>query len=198
MSSLFSDPQWRRGSTLLNGELIEYSDAPTNNKPIAGTEVVGQIKAFIDANPSSGKRNSNRLVYCVAARYTGTSDLTSADAGKAFVFSSAAPLSEFSAVATTTNVNTNGLTFGVLDEYLTENVRKNDIVWLVVKGPCTIKKATGSAVAAGAVVQITGTAGEATTASTGVKIGQQIAGAEAVSADTTMRINLYGDAVTGA
>lgn len=195
MSSIFSDPGWRRGSTLLNGETIELDGA---GNPVAGGELVGQVKVFQDVNPSTGVRNSNRLVYCVAARYKGASALTSADAGKAFAFSATAPLTEFSAVATTTDVNTNGRTFGVLDEYLTESVRTNDIVWLVVKGPTTISKATGTAIDAGATVQVTGTAGAATVRSTGTPIGQQIAGAQAASGATSVRINLYGDVVTGA
>jgi hypothetical protein len=195
MSTIFSDPGWRRGSTLLNNETIELDGA---GAPIAGGELVGQVKVFQDINPSTGVRFSNRLVYCVAARYTGSTALTAADAGKAFAFSATAPLREFSAVATTTDVNTNGRTIGILDEYLSESVRTNDIVWLVVKGPTTISKATGSAVAAGAVVQVTGTAGAVTTRSTGTPVGQQIAGAEAASGATSVRINLYGDAVTGA
>lgn len=195
MSTIFSDPGWRRGSTLLNGETIETDIA---GNPIAGGELVGQIKVFQDVVPSTGVRNSNRLVYCVAARYTGSTALTAADAGKAFAFSATAPLREFSAVATTTNVNTDGRTIGILDEYLTEGVRPNDIVWLVVKGPVTIAKATGTAIAAGAAVQVTGTAGAVTARSTGTIIGQQIAGAEAASGATSVRVNLYGDVVTGA
>lgn len=195
MSTIFSDPGWRRGSTLLNNETIELDGA---GNPVAGGELVGQIKVFQDVHPSTGVRYSNRLVYCVAARYKGSTNLTSADAGKCFAFSATAPLAEFSAVATTTDVNTNGRTFGVLDEYLTEAVRPNDIVWLVVKGPTAVSKATGTAIAAGAAVQITGTAGAITVASTGTKIGQQIAGAESASGATSVRVNLYADLVTGA
>lgn len=195
MSTIFSDPGWRRGSTLLNNETIELDGA---GAPIAGGELVGQVKVFQDINPSTGVRFSNRLVYCVAARYTGASPLTAADAGKAFAFSATAPLREFSAVATTTDVNTNSRTIGILDEYLSESVRPNDIVWLVVRGPVAISKATGSAIAAGAAVQVTGTAGAVTTRSTGTAVGQQIAGAEAASGATSVRINLYGDVVTGA
>lgn len=194
MSSIFSDPGWRRGTTLLNGETIDYSDAPTNTIPTAGGELVGQVKVFQDVNPSTGIRLSNRLVYCVAARYKGASNLTSADAGKVFAFSATAPLSEFSAVATAANI-TAGLPYGVLDEYLTVDVRPDDIVWLVVKGPTTMAKLAGSAVAAGAAVEVSATAGAATTASTGVKIGVQIAGASVASATTAMRINVQQDSV---
>lgn len=193
MSSIFSDPGWRRGTTLLAGETIEYSDV-ASTIPVAGGELIGQVKIFQDVNPSTGVRLSNRLVYCVAARYTGTADLTSADAGKVFAFSATAPLSEFSAVATAANV-TAGLPYGVLDEYLTVNVRKNDIVWLVVKGPTTMSKLTGAAVAAGAAVEMSATAGTAQTATTLTKIGFQIAGASVASATTAMRINVQQDSV---
>jgi len=193
MSTIFSDPGWRRGSTLLNREVIEFSDV-ANTIPTAGAELVGQVKVFQDVNPSTGIRNSNRLVYCVAARYKGASNLTSADAGKIFAFSTTAPMSEFSAVATAANV-TAGLPFGVLDEYLSEEVRPNDIVWLVVKGPTTMAKLAGAAVAAGAAVEMSATAGSAQTASTLVKIGVQIAGASVASATTVMRVNVQQDSI---
>lgn len=192
MSSIFSDPGWRRGTTLLSGELIEFEDAPANTIPTAGREIVGQVKVFQDVNPYTGVRNSNRLVYCVAARWkpaNGTDTLTAANAGTVYAFSATAPMTEFAAAATATNV-TNGLPFGVLDEYLTVTVRPNDIVWLVVKGPTTIRKTTGAAIAAGAAVEISSTAGSSQTATTGVKIGFQIAGAEAASAATTARVHL--------
>lgn len=192
MSTIFSDPGWRRGTTLLNRETI---DLDGDGKPVAGRELVGQVKAFQDVNPSDGKRYSNRLVYCVAARYTGATALTSADAGKVFAFSTTAPLSEFSAVATATNVNTDGRSIGVLDEYLTEDVRTNDIVWLVVKGPTSIQS-SGTAIAAGAVVEVTGTAGRATTKSAGVTVASQIAG-ESVggTAGALVRVNLHSDEI---
>jgi len=139
MSSIFSDPGWRRGTTLLAGELIEYSDAPNNTIPTAGQELVGQMKIFQDVSPYTGIRYSNHLVYCVAARYKGTTTLTSADAGKVFVFDKDGPLTNFSALAANTDV-VDGRLIGVLDEYLTNAVRTNDIVWLVVSGPTSVAK----------------------------------------------------------
>lgn len=195
MSTIFSDPGWRRGSTLLNGEKIDYSDAPANTMPVAGTELAGQVKVFQDVDPSSGKRYSNRLVYCVAARYKGTASLTSADAGKVFAFSTTAPLSEFSAVATATNINTDGREYGVLDEYLTDTVRTDDIVWLVVKGPTSVQSA-GTAVAAGAAIEVAGTSGRIQTKATGAVIGTSVAGASAGgSAGALVRVNLHNDSM---
>lgn len=205
MSTIFSDPGWRRGSTLLNREVVEFDDAPTNSIPTAGKELVGQVKIFQDVDPSSGRRFSNRLVYCVAARYTGTADIPVADAGKVFAFSTAGsakgtdltggPLEEFSAYATATNVNTDLRYYGVLDEYLTEPVRKNDIVWLVVKGPCSIQSG-GTAIAAGAPIEVTGTGGRIATRSTGKHIASQIAGASVGgTAGALVRANLHSDLI---
>lgn len=201
MSTIFSDPGWRRGSTLLNRETIEVD---ADGKPVAGKELVGQVKVFQDVNPSSGVRNSNRLVYCVAARYTGATNLTSADAGKVYAFSTAStagpdanngPMTEFSAVATATNVNTDGRSIGVLDEYLTEDVRQNDIVWLVVKGPTSIQS-SGTAIAAGAAIEVTGTAGRVTTKSAGATVANQIAGASVGgTAGALVRVNLHSDEI---
>lgn len=205
MSTIFSDPGWRRGTTMLSGETIEYSDA-ANTLPVSGNELVGQVKIFQDVNPSTGVRNSNRLVYCVAARYTGASDLTSADAGKVYAFSTTpavagavGPLAEFSAVASNTNVSTDGRYYGVLDEYFAgtnQSIRKNDIVWLVVKGPTSVQS-SGTAIAAGVNIQVDGTtAGRVAVKSTGVAIGSQIAGASVGgTAGALVRINLHNDSI---
>jgi hypothetical protein len=202
MSTIFSDPGWRRGSTLLNREIIDFDD-DARTKPTAGKELVGQVKVFQDVNPSTGVRNSNRLVYCVAARYTGSTALTAADAGKVYAFSTAStagpdasngPMTEFSAVATATNV-TDGRSIGVLDEYLTEDVRTNDIVWLVVKGPTSVQS-NGTAIAAGAAIEVTGTAGRVITRSTGVLVASQIAGASVGgTAGALVRVNLHSDEI---
>jgi hypothetical protein len=155
MSSLFSDPPFARGATLLNGEAIELD---FNGNPIAGVEIVGQVKAFQDVVPGTGPaaiRNSNRLVYCIAARYVGTSiiNVQGADRGRVYVMNDMGPLATFSASANTADT-TNGKMIGVLDEYLSIDVRPNDIVWLVVKGPVTANK-DNALIAAHGKVQIT-------------------------------------------
>lgn len=192
MSSIFSDPPFRRGTTLLGGEAIEL-DAAGN--PIAGVEIVGQVKAFQDVHPSTGQRFSNRLVYCAAARYKGSlvSDASTL-AGTVVAFDAAAPLTEFTAAATGANI-TAGRPYGVVDEYLTGELRPNDIIWVVMKGPATANKATGSAVAAGAQVEVSATAGAVTTQSTGVAVAGHIAGAQAASGDTKVRVNVWSDRV---
>lgn len=192
MSTIFSDPGWRRGTTLLNNEVIDYDDPPTNSIPTAGKELVGQIKVFQDVNPSSGVRNSNRLVYCVAARYKGASvDDASTIAGSLYVFSDTAPLSEFSTLATSSNA-TAGKPVAVLDEYLTGSLRTNDIVWLVIKGPTSVKQ-TATSIAAGAAIQASATGGSVAVLSSGTLVGQNIAGAATPSTAGLIRVNIYAD-----
>jgi hypothetical protein len=186
MSSIFSDPSFRRGTTLLGGEAIEVD---SSGNPIAGGEIVGQVKVFQDVNPSTGVRNSNRLVYCVAARYKGsTVDDASTVAGEVYLFDAAKPLTEFTSKGSATTV-VERVAYGVLDEYLTGQLRQNDIVWLVVKGP-TDAKQTAAAINAGAVVQVSATAGSIVTATTGFAIGQQIEGANTSASAQLTRINL--------
>ena len=160
MSSLFSDPPFPRGSTLLNNENI---DLDASGNPIAGTEIVGSLKVFPDLVPGTGPaaiRNSNRLVYCVAARYTpvdGVTKLniggTGADKGKWYVLDRRASLTTFSTTAAATDV-TDGRLVGVLDEYLNVEIRPNDIVWLVVKGPSTTQKGNTTVIPGGLGVEI--------------------------------------------
>ena len=186
MSSIFSDPFFRRGSTLLGGETIEVDDA---GNPLAGTEIVGQVKAFQDQNPTGlGERHSNRLVYCVAARYKGSSALTSADAGKLFVFDATGVLTTFTDAATTTNAAA-GKAVGVLDEYIPENVtvRQNDIVWLVVKGPTTVNQ-TAASIAQGTPVQVSSTGGSVIASGSGAIVGQKIGATSSAAAG--VRVNL--------
>jgi len=148
MSSLFSDPPFARGTSLLNKEVIELDTA---GFPLAGREIAGSVKAFADVNPGTGPaavRYSNRLVYCLACRYVGTSALNpadnGADKGKYFVIDRSNPLgAQFTTTAAATDA-LNGRMVGVLDEYLTTEVRTNDIVWLVIGGPTTAVKAANS------------------------------------------------------
>lgn len=200
MSSIFSDPPFRRGTTLLSGEAIELDAA---NAPIAGSEIVGQVKAFQDVNPSTGVRYSNRLVYCVAARYKGsTVSDASTLAGRAFQMSTSAPLTEFSALADN-SVSTAGGTIAVLDEYLTGELRQNDIVWLVFKGPATVGKNAGAAISGAAAVQLHTSNGVFAPVTTGTPVGSQVAAfvsgvataGGAAAADTQTRVNLWNDRI---
>ena len=192
MSSLFSDPQFPRGTTLLNGENI---DLDVNGNPIAGTEVIGTIKVFQDVDPVTKKKLSNRLVYCVAARYVGSSttfNASGADKGKSFLLDSSNPIGTFQTAAVVADANNYKAT-AVLDEYLTTTVRPNDIVWLVIKGPVTVNKATGTALVAGAATMLT--TGGSTTAWSSTNMPNGYALAAAASADTTARVYLVSDEV---
>jgi hypothetical protein len=191
MSSIFSDPSFRRGTTLLGGEAIEL-DAGSN--PIAGGEIVGQVKVFQDVNPSTGVRNSNRLVYCVAARYKGSTVTDgSTVAGQVVLFEAAAPLTQYTNYLTQAT-HAAAAAYGVLDEYLTGELRSNDIVWVVVKGPTSAKQ-TAAAINAGVAVEASTTAGSIVARNTGVVIGQQIVGANTAAAAGLTRINLINDAI---
>lgn len=196
MSSLYSDPPFPRGSTLLSGEVIETDGAG----PVAGRAVVGQVKVFQDVNPSTKALLSDRLVYCVAARYKGSDnpDVTGVASGSTLVtgniylFDTGAPLEQFGnatgPLATATNL-TAGLTYGVLDEYLTGALRTNDIVWLVVKGPTAIRQ-SAAIIAVGAAVQASATAGSMAVYSSGTPIGQNISGAATTASAQSVRVNL--------
>lgn len=190
MSSIFSDPWFRRGTTLLSGEPIELG----GGVPVAGNNIVGSVKVFQDVNPYDGSRYSNRLVYCVAARYKGStvSDATTA-AGKLYLFDAAKALTEFTNTATSTSA-TAGLAVGVLDEYLTGELRQNDIVWIVMKGPTSILR-TAAVINAGAAIQASATAGSIIALSTGIAIGQCIEAANTSASAAATRVNLINSAI---
>lgn len=160
MSSLFSDPPFPRGQTLLNNENIELDP---NGNPIAGVEIVGTVKVFPDLVPGTGPaaiRNSNRLVFCMAVRYNPVDGITKlntggtgADKGKWYVLDRRGPLTTFSTAAAATDI-TDGRVVGVLDEYLNIEVRPNDIVWLVVKGPATTQKGNTIVIPGGLGIEV--------------------------------------------
>lgn len=184
MSSIFSDPFWRRGATLLAGEPIEMSAG----SPVAGTEVIGQVKAFQDVSPTGhGTRHSNKLVYCVAVRYTGTTVSDSSTvAGKRYVLNAAQD--EISTLRSKANADA-AVPSGVLDEYLVGELRENDIVWLVVKGPCNVVS-SGTVNAGANVGQVAGGGGLLATA--GGSNSSTVDGtALAAAASNKCRVNLH-------
>jgi len=184
MSSFHSDPPFNRGTTLLDGEAVEYSVGSASSYatavPFSGAEIVGQIKIFQDIQPVTRTRLSNELVYCVAARYkpaTASATLNCAThRGKAVILRTTATNSVD--MQSTAEFDTNGTVFAsnaninagnrvaFIDEYFTGTLRANDIVWLVVKGPAAIAKSTGSTIDAGALAALdASTVGTAVTAS---------------------------------
>jgi hypothetical protein len=194
MSQIFSDPPFRRGSTLLGGD---FKDTGTGLE-LPGTDIVGSVKVFQDVNPSTGERYSNRLVYCVAVRYKG-SDVNDATtlAGKVYVIDTALengrPFATITSLATEANVAA-GRHVGVLDEYLTGGLKQNDVVWLVVKGPASALR-TAAAVNDGVRVQVSGTAGSVIALTTGTSLGIQIEGANTSASAGLTRVNLVSDIV---
>jgi hypothetical protein len=195
MSSLFSDPPFTRGTTLLGGDVIE-TDALG---PVAGRSIIGQVKVFQDVNISTKGLHSNRLVYCVAARYTGSlvADASTV-AGNLYVFNATtvagqpAALENFSTLGTSSNITNTAIQFGVLDEYLTGELRPNDIVWLVVKGPCSVRQSAAIIGANAAVAPAT--IGNVAAWASGLAIGQNIGLATTAALQLT-RINLNTAAI---
>lgn len=193
MSQIFSDPPFRRGTTLCAGDL---TGTGTGND-LPGAEIVGQVKVFQDVNPSSGVRNSNRLVYCVACRYKGTTVSDgSTVAGLAYTidlaFENGKPFATFTTAATNTDAG-NLRHIGVLDEYLTGSLTQNDVAWLVIKGPTSFRQSASTSLASGAKVELTGSAGKMQAVNTGTPLGIQIAGAATTTADANVRVNLVCD-----
>lgn len=194
MSSIFSDPPFRRGTTLCSGDL---TGTGTGND-LPGSELVGAIKVFQDVNPSSGVRGSNRLVYCQAVRYLG-SDVADASTVAGCVYAVDLGLENGKPFATITSAATNanvaaGREYGVLDEYLTGSLKQNDVVWIVRKGPASIKQAAGTAITSGTQVELTGTAGKIQALASGASLGINILGASsAATADTLVRVSLVAD-----
>lgn len=194
MSSIFSDPGFRRGTTLCSGDLTGTGSG--NDLP--GTELVGQIKVFQDVNPSTGARFSNRLVYCQAVRYLG-SDVADGSTVAGLVYTVDLAHENGKPFATITSATTNanvaaGREYGVLDEYLTGNLKQNDVVWIVRKGPSAVKQAAATAIVSGAQLELTGSAGKVQALASGTSIGIQIVGAStAATADTSVRVSLIGD-----
>jgi hypothetical protein len=174
MSSLFSDPPFTRGTTLLNGEVIEYSSgtAYSSYRPAAGTEIVGTVKAFQDIHPVTKARLSNSLVYCVAARFKPASGDTvlnplndGSARGKAVVLrmddsatiTNLLSTAEFSDTFASAGSVVAGQRVGYIDEYLNSEIRANDIVWLTIRGPAMVAKTTSAAINSGALVSLQGT-----------------------------------------
>jgi hypothetical protein len=193
MSSLYSDPPFRRGSSALG---LGPTDVVTTDAigVVEGRAIVGTVKVFQDMNPTTGAIISDRLVYCVAARYKGSAALdATTNAGLVYLFDTAAPLEQFGnaagPVATSANLTSAIQCYGVLDEYLTGSIQPNDIVWLVVKGPCAVKQ-TAAAINAAAFVGPSTAGSVATAASAAVAIGVQIAGANTTAAIQSVRVNL--------
>lgn len=194
MSSIFSDPPFRRGTTLAAGD---FGDAATSGVNILGGELVGQIKAFQDVDPSTGQRYSNRLVYCQAVRWLGgaVADATTV-AGAPYKVSAThengKPFCSITEQAVNSDVPAHDVV--ILDEYLTGSLTNNDVVWAVVKGPTAVRSA-GTAIANGAQVQLNVSSPTLVTGSTN-QLGISIHGASAGgTAGARVRINMWSNRV---
>jgi hypothetical protein len=202
MSSIYSDPPFPRGGTLLGFQspaTLDDPPAPATPQPIEGRDIAGEVKVFVDANPFTGQVNSQRLVYCVAvrAKQTGVTNgnrATNLTAGKVVKFA-AGSLSELDAdnqAASTDNAAIAGMV-GVVDEYLPQAPLVNDLFWVVVKGPTSALFTTAAVSTAGVPVQVSSTAGQLVAAASPA-ITQRFAGTALGTKDNTgtavIRVNL--------
>jgi len=168
MSSIYSDPPFTRGGTLLAYGTATLDES---SNPIEGGDIVGQIKVFRDENPTTGQVLSARLVYCLAVRVkqTGVANgqpATNVTAGTV-VKLAAGSLSDLdgTAKAASTDTATIAGQVGVVDEYLTKTPLVNDVIWVVVKGP-TSPIAVSSAITAGTALDVSSSAGSVAAANT--------------------------------
>lgn len=208
MSSIFSDPPFVRGRTLASGDFGDAQTDPTKTD-VLGSGIVGSIKAFQDVavgqisfgstTATPGTLLSNRLVYCQAVRWRGSDQTPSQVAGLAGQvylidtgLENGKPFCQITSPATEANVAA-GREYGVLDEYLTGQLKQNDVVWIVRKGPCAIKTGSGDSIADGARVELTGSAGRAVVRNTGTSLGINISGAAVATSGASVRVNLICD-----
>ena len=138
---------------MLAGEVIDLNGAvsPNTAYPIAGQNIIGDIKCFNDVNPRTIQSYSNQLVYCMACRYTGSAVADGSTlAGRVFtILPDGASFSTLSLAADMTA----GKRVGVFDEYFTGALRQYDIVWLTVSGP-TMMQCTQASITAGSAVKL--------------------------------------------
>lgn len=145
MSTLTADPGFPRGAVL--GVTQKMYDAEPSN----GSTIVGVVKTFRDENPTTGVVLSNRTVDCIAVRNTSGGML---EPGTVVRFSPAGVLSEVDQYAEAADA-----LVGIVDEYLPETLGapKDEVFWLVVKGPSSVWKLAGTAIDGNAVVCVSST-----------------------------------------
>lgn len=200
MSSFFSDPYFGRGQTLLAGEAIELNGNSTGSNvswPVAGQNIIGDVKVFNDVNVRTGQFYSNHLVYCMAARYLGSAVADGSTlAGKTFtILSDGASFSTLTAAGDMTA----GKRVGVFDEYFTGALRQYDIVWLTVGGP-TMMVATNAQILAGAAVALSASLGTVVETllpiTPAFTVGIHRAAIRKVSVANTAGVDAYGNYVS--
>ena len=118
-----------RGTTYFKGKTVDSSDLP-------GPSVVGQVHVFQDTDPSDEtKKRSNGDVVAIAVRNVS---------GVALLPKT---LVQYKSDAIGKEVDGNSNSFsqvvaGVVDDHLpAAGCPDDDICWVIVKGPCTVKSA---------------------------------------------------------
>ena len=181
MSTLTSDPGFARGSVL--GILWKAYDAENGD----GSHVIGMRKEFLDITPSTGVVNSNRAVECICVKNASAAALLPGQVAK-FKLAATSGLTSGGIIGEVDGLaGASDKLIGVVDEYLpAAGVPVGEVFWLVVRGPSTVRKTTGAAIAAGDTLSTTATTGSIATGTTNTQLGYAITAA--ASADTTERV----------
>lgn len=181
MSTLTADPKFARGQVL--GILWTAYDADNGD----GSKTIGQRVVFLDENPITKLKLSNRTVECIAVKNVSGGSLAPGSvvkfrANNGTTDAGDAGLSQVEGVAASTDA-----LYGVVDEYLTANVPNGEVFWLVVSGPSSVKKVTGALTANAALAVSSTTAGSAAAGASPL-VGYAIRAA--ASGDTTVRVQV--------
>lgn len=184
MSTLTADPKFARGQVL--GILWKAYDADNGD----GSKVIGSRTVFLDENPITKKKLSNRTVECIAVKNASGGALAPGAVVKFRAHDGAASTPDDAGLAYVSGVAAStDILVGVVDEYLTASVPDGEVFWVVVAGPAAATKVTGTAINANTTVNISATtAGSVTAAGAGTQVGYAIK--TAASADTSVRVQV--------
>jgi len=177
MSTLTADPGFSRGQVL--GITKTYYDAQVGN----GSHITGASKVFLDTDPTTQAVKTNVTVECIAVKNTSGAAILPKTVVQ---FDAGAILTEVDASATQSS-----LRVGVADEYLPANGAPNgEVFWVVVKGPTTALKTTGSGngITAGEVVGVSATAGKIDDDAT-LKVGNAIEAASTTATEVRVLLS---------
>lgn len=137
MSTMYDDPPFPLGQL---GGISGPTDVLVASSAPAGSDFYGIIKLFPDVNPITGRVRSNRVKKCLAVKNTSGITL----AAKRLVTLKAGSLFEVDGYG----FRTDGVTSGVVDEYLTAGVPNGEVFWITIDGPTEVALGLASQAAA--------------------------------------------------
>ena len=179
MSTLTADPKFSRGSVL--GIKVHVDDSVNSPYDVFmgdGAGVKGTHSVFLDADPHNLTVHSNATVECVAVQNKSGGTL------KPGSLVELDPVKSFGE----TKTGAAATYYGVVDEYLTFDVKDGEVFWAVVRGPTA---AASPVAAAGAGLTVT--AGKLATG--GADAGSLMAAS--TKADAVTRFMLVGSKAHG-